>query len=120
MELIDEDDGLLILHQLFHDGLQALFKLSTVLRAGDDQGKIECQNPLFSEERRYVAISNALRKAFHDRSLSHARFADQHGIVLGAPAQNLNDALDFAFTSDQRIELVVHRSLRKVAGELAE
>ena len=41
VQLVDEDDGVLILHQLFHDGLEPLFKLAAVLGAGDDERKIE-------------------------------------------------------------------------------
>src|SRR5260370_11928341 len=41
VELVDEDDGVLIFHQLFHDGLEALFKLAAVLGAGDDEREVE-------------------------------------------------------------------------------
>ena len=37
VQFVNEDDRVLRLHQFFHDGLQALFKLATVLGAGDDQ-----------------------------------------------------------------------------------
>ena len=50
VQLIDEDDGVLVLHQLLHDGLQALFELSAVLGAGDDQREVERQNPLVGQE----------------------------------------------------------------------
>ena len=50
MQFIDEDDGVLRLHQLFHDGLQPLFELSTIFRSGDDQGEIESQNSLVGQE----------------------------------------------------------------------
>jgi hypothetical protein len=37
VQLIDKDDAVLALHQFFHDGLQALFKLSAILSSGHDQ-----------------------------------------------------------------------------------
>jgi photosynthetic reaction center cytochrome c subunit len=40
VQLIDEDDRVLILHQLLHDGLQSLFKLAAVLGSRDNQRKI--------------------------------------------------------------------------------
>src|SRR6202521_3041007 len=49
-KFVDEDDGILRLHQLFHDGLEALFKLSAILGASDDQRKIERQNAFIGEE----------------------------------------------------------------------
>ena len=93
VQLVDEDDGVLILHQLFHDGLQALFKLAAILGAGHDQRKVQRQDALVGEERRNFAIGDALRQAFDDGSLAYARLADQHWIVLGAAAENLNHAL---------------------------
>ena len=120
MQLVDEDDGILVLHQLLHDGLQALFELAAIFRAGDDQRKIESQNALVGQERRHFAVGDALRQAFDDGRLANAGLADQHRIVLGAAAENLHDALDFAFTADQRIELAVHGSLRQVARKLAQ
>ena len=66
------------------------------------------------------AVGDALRQAFYDGGLAHARFADQHRIVLGAAAQDLNHPLQFLIASDQRIELAVHGGLRQVAAELTQ
>ena len=120
VQLIDEDDGVLILHQLLHDGLQALFKLAAVLGARDDQRKIQRQDPLIGEERRHLAVGDALGQAFDDGGLAHAGLADQHRIVLGAAAQDLHHTLEFVVAADQRIEQAVHRGLGKVAAEFAQ
>ena len=50
VQFVDEDDGILRLHQLFHDGLEALFELAAILGAGDDQRKIESQNAFVGQE----------------------------------------------------------------------
>ena len=120
MQLVNKDDGILRLHQLLHDGLQPLFELATIFRSGDNQGKIERQNSLIGQERRNLAVGNALRQAFDDGRLAHAGLADQHRIVLGAAAQNLYHALEFAVAADQRIELAVHCRLGKIARKLAQ
>ena len=120
VQLVDEDDGVLILHQLLHDGLQALFELAAILGAGDDQRKIQRQNALVGEEGRHVAVGDALGQAFDDGGLADARLADQHRIVLGAAAQDLHHALELVVAADQRIEQAVHRGLRQIAAELAE
>ena len=109
-----------ILHQLFHDGLQPLFELAAILGAGDDQRKIERQNALVGQERRHVAVGDALRQAFDDGGFADARLADQHRIVLGAAAEDLDHALQFVIAPDQRIEQVVHGGLGQVAAELAQ
>ena len=108
MQLVYEYDGVLILHQLFHDGLEPLFKLPAVFCAGHDQGKIETEDFLVGEKAGNFAVGDALRKPFHDRRLADAGLADEHGIVLGAAAENLDDAFQFAIAAHQRIELSVH------------
>ena len=120
VQLIDEDDGVLVLHQLLHDGLEPLFELAAVLGAGDDQRKIQRQDALVGQERGHVAFGDALRQAFHDGGLADARLADQHRIVLGAAAQDLHHALQFVIAADQRIERVVHGGLGEVAAEFGQ
>src|SRR5215471_19108471 len=56
---------------------------------------------------RYL-VPATLSQTFHNSGLAHARLADQHWIVLGAAAQDLDDALDLAFAADQRVKLAVH------------
>ena len=120
MQLVDEDDGVLIFHQLFHDGLQALFKLAAILRPRDDQGQIQGQDALVGQERRHVAVGDPLGQAFDDGGLADARLADQHRIVLRAAAQDLDHALQLVVAADERIEQAVHGGLRQIAAELAE
>src|SRR6202790_5039829 len=120
VQFVDEHDGVLAFHQFLHDGFEALFELSAVFCAGDDERKVERKDALVGQEGRDIAIGDALRQTFHDRRLADTRLADQHRIVLRAAAENLNDALDFAFASDQRIEGAFGSRLRKVAAEFRE
>ena len=120
MQLVNEDDGVLRFHQLLHDCLQTFFELAAILGAGDNQREVEGQNALIREKGRYFAVRDALRQAFHDGRLAHARLSDEHGVVLGAATENLDDALQFAFAADQGIELRVHGGLGEVAGKFAE
>jgi hypothetical protein len=46
--------------------------------------------------------------------------ADQHRVVLRAPAEDLHDALELAGAPDHRIELLLAGELRQVATELVE
>ena len=120
VQLVDEDDGILRLHQFLHDGLEALFELAAILGAGDDQREIESEDALVGEERRNFAVGDALGQSFDDGSFADAGLADQHRIVLGAAAENLDDAIDFAFAADQRIELAVHGGLGQIARKFRE
>src|SRR5207244_1767147 len=61
-----------------------------------------------------------LRQGVHDRRLAHARFTDQHRIVLLAARQDFHHALDFLLPSDRRIERPFGRELRQVAAEMVQ
>src|SRR6266436_6787627 len=62
VQLVDEDDGVLALHQFFHDGFKALFELAAIFCAGDDEGQVERKDALVGKERRNVAFGSGLRE----------------------------------------------------------
>jgi hypothetical protein len=78
------------------------------------------ENALVGQERRHVAIGDLLRQAFDDGRLPHARLADQHRIILGAAAQDLNHTIQFAVAAHQRVEMAVGRGLGQVAAEFGK
>ena len=120
MELIDENHGVGIIDQLFHDGLQTLFELTAVFRARDDERQIQHQDALLREKRRDFSVNDPLRQPFHDSGLSNARVSDENRIVLRSAAQDLDHSVDFRIASDQRVQNPVHGGLRQVARKLAE
>src|SRR5439155_6897527 len=66
------------------------------------------------------AVDDELSEPFDDGGFAHTRFADENGVVLGAPGQNLHDPLDLALTPDDGVELLLASQLREVAAELVE
>ena len=121
VQLVDEQHDLAggVDHFLEH-GLQAILELAAVLRAGDERAHVERDDLLVLEAFRHVAADDALREAFDDRGLADAGFADQHGIVLGAARQHLDDAAHFFVAADHRIELALARQLGEVAAVLLQ
>src|SRR5438105_2935205 len=109
VQLVDEHDDVRVVGQLLHDRLEALFELTAVLRAGDDERDVEREDPLVGQEMRYVAVDDLLREPLDDCRLAYAWLADEHGIILGATAQYLLHALDLVLAADERIELIFHR-----------
>ena len=93
-------------------GLQPLFELAAIFRAGDQRAHIERQQPLFLQAFGHVAVDDALRQPLGDRRLADARLADQHRIVLRAARQHLDRAADLLVAADDRIELALARPLR--------
>ena len=120
VQLVDEHDDVRVLGQLLHDRLEALFELTAILRAGDDERDVERQNPLVGEEVRHVAVDDLLRQPFDDRRLADSRLADEHRVVLRAPAEDLLHPLELDVAPDQRIELGLHRRFGEIAAELGE
>jgi hypothetical protein len=94
VQLVDEHDDVRVLGELLHDRLEALFELTAILGAGDDQRDVEGEDALVGEEMRHVAVDDLLREPFDDGRLADTRLADEHGVVLGAAAEHLLDALE--------------------------
>ena len=120
VQLVDEHDDVRVLGQFLHDRLEALFELPAVLGAGDDQRDVQRENALVRQEVRHITVDDLLRQPFDDGRLADARLADEHGVVLGAAAEDLLDALELVLAAHQRIQLVLHRRLGEVAAELGE
>jgi hypothetical protein len=121
VQLVDEDDQLALgLLDLAEDGLQPLLELAAVLRAGEEGADVELPDALALQPLRHVARDDPLREALDNRRLADARVADQHGIVLRAARQDLNDAADLVVAADDRVELARLGELRQVAPELLE
>ena len=117
VHLVDEqDDAAFGGGHLLQHGLQPLLEFAAIFRAGDQRAEIEREQLLVLQALRHVAVDDAQRKPLDDRGLADAGFADQHGIVLGAPGQHLDGAPDLLVAADHRIELAVARRLGQVAG----
>ena len=93
------------LFDFLEDGLQTIFELAAIFRAGDHGAEIERDHALVLQALGHIACNDALRQTFDDGRLADARLADQHRIVFRAPRQDLDHAADFFIASDDRIEL---------------
>ncbi len=65
-------------------------------------------------------MRDALGEAFRDRCLADARLADEHGVVLGAPRENLDDSPDLFVASDDGVELAFPGQLGQIAAVLLQ
>src|SRR5260221_3226438 len=64
-----------------------------------------------------MASGDLWGEALHDGGLAHARLAEQHRVVLGAAAEDLDDPLDFVLPAADRVHLAFAGNLRQVASE---
>src|SRR5205814_2457118 len=120
MQLVDEEDDVAPLHDLLHHLLQALLELTAVLRARDERSEVERVDLLALQELGHLARGDAGGEALDDGGLADAGLADQHGVVLRAPREDLHHALDLGLAPDHGVELALGGELGQVAAELVE
>ena len=97
-------------------GLEAVFELAAILRAGQHRAEVERDDALVAQALRHVAGDDAARESFDDGGFANAGLANQHGIVLGAAAQHLDDAANLLVAADHRIELAAARQFGQILG----
>src|SRR6267142_4870207 len=118
VQLVDEHDVLPFSSgQLLQYRLEPLLEFTAELGPGDQRADVERDQMLVLERVGDVAVDDALCQPFDDRGLTHARLADQDGIVLGAAGQHLHHAADLFVATDDRIELALARDFRQITGE---
>ena len=121
MQLVDEQDDLALgVLDLLEDGLEALLELAAELGAGDQRAEVERDDPLVLEPLGHVAADDPLGEALDDGGLADARLADEDRVVLGPPAEHLDDPADLLVAADDRIELAGARLGGQVAAVLLE
>ena len=121
MQLVDEQNDLaLLLGEIREHGLQAFLELAAKLGARDQRAHVEGQDALAAQPFRHLVIDDALRQPLDDGRLAHARLADQHGVVLGSPLQDLDRSPDLVIAADDRVELALFGPFGQVDRVLLE
>ena len=115
VQLVNEEHDLALgCLDLLEHRLQPFLELAPILGPGDQRPQVQPHDPPPAQRLRHIAAHDPLRQPFDDGRLTNPRIADQHGIVLRAPRQHLDDAPDFVVAADDRIELARLRRLREV------
>ena len=120
VDFVHEQDRARFLLDLLDDRLQALFEVAAVLGAGHKRAQVERIDGGVLQDLGHLALDDAPGQALGQRGLAHAGFADVERVVLAAPAQHLDGALDFVVAADQRVDLALAGQFVEVGGELLE
>ena len=94
MDLVNEQDHIGRLLDLPEDSLDAVLELAPELGSGHESAHVKCNNARASQVVGNIALDNALCQALNDGCLADAGLANQHGVVLGAAAEDADDAPD--------------------------
>ena len=116
VQLVNEEDDVPRAPDLVHDGLDALLELAAVFRARDHERQVEHDDPPVAQELRHVAADDGLGESLDDGGLADAGLAEQHGVVLGAAAEDGHHALDLLLAADDRVELLLAAPARSGRG----
>ena len=120
MELVDEQDQVRVVLRLVDDGLETLFEVAAVFRARDDGRDVQGEDLLLRQGGGDLARGDTEGDTLDDGGFADAGVADEHRVVLLAPAENLDDPGDLHVPADDRIELPLAGRLRQVMTELAD
>ena len=121
MQLVDEEHHLALgLLHLLDDTLEALLELAAVLGSRHQGAHVQGHDPQALQALGHVALVDALGQALHDGGLAHARFTDEHRVVLGAPREHLQHPADFLVPADDGVELSRSSQGRVVLGVLLQ
>ncbi len=99
------------------DLAKALFDLAAKLRTRHEKPGLELEDAELREALGHVARGDAHRERPDDRGLANARLADQKGVVLLPPLEDLEEAADLHVAPDDRVEAAAPRALDEVVGE---
>ncbi len=120
MQLVDEQDHIGILSDLFEHLLDALLKLAAEHRASDHTAHTDRDDARVAQGRGHIALGDPAGDALDDGGLANAWLANQHGIVLLAAAQHRQHAAYLTITPGGGVELAIARLGGQVATELIE
>ena len=105
MDLVDHQDDIPLLSDLFNQALHPALKLSAELRPRHQRGQIQQENLLVLELIGHIPHGNPLGQALGDRRLADTGFADEAGVVLLPAVQNLDHAFEFFLSADHGVQL---------------
>jgi len=104
MNLVYKHNDISRLDYLAGDFFQPLFKLAPVLGSRHNRPHVKGEEALAGKGFRRVFRNQKLRKPFDNGGFAHPGFADQYGVVFGAPRENTHDAFHLVLSADDRVK----------------
>ena len=104
MDFVDEEDRLRPGGERLDHRLEALLEIAAEARAGEQRAGVEREDFRLLQRPLHIVGEQPRGEAFGHGGLADAGLADEHRIVLAAPAQDFDRALQLVGAADQRIE----------------
>ena len=105
--------------RLAHLGQQAadaVLELAPQLGPGDQRADVQAEDALVGQPAGHVAVGDADGQPLDHRRLAHAGIADEDGVVLAPPPEDLQHPAGLGVAADDGIHLARRRLRRQIAG----
>ena len=120
MQFVDKHDYVALLANKVYGAFKFLFQRSAVFGARNQRSHIQRKYRFALQKLRHVAFHDGAGKPFDHGAFAYARLADEHGIVFGLSAQNLNNPLDFFLSADDGIQLVFAGAFGQIYSQITK
>ena len=120
VQLIDEKKDIFIFRDLADHIFNPLLEFAAVFCPRNHAGQIEHDQLLSLHGVRHITRCHSLGQSLHDGCLADAGLADQAGVILCSPRNDLHDAENLAVSSDHRIQPSLRRKLCEVTAVLVQ
>ena len=117
VKLVDEKDDVFDFANFIHHGLDPLFELTPILSTRHHECQIKGHHFLVPKNFGNIASCNFLGQPFNNRGLTNTRFPNKHRVIFSPATENLNHALDFRSTPNNRIQLTGFCEFGQIATE---
>ncbi len=118
VDLVDEQDVVLRLHDLVDHVLKALFELTAVFGAGHQRSHVQRPDLLVAQDLGHRSVGDELSEPLGNGSLANTRVAQDERVVLLAACQHLHNTLYLGVAANDRIQLALLGRLGEVAAVL--
>lgn len=120
MDFVDKENDVPVLHHGVREIFQPLLEIAAVSRPREHPRDIHRKHRLVEQLLGHVPVHDQLGEPLRDRAFAHARFADEHGIVLGPAGEHLNDLLYLLFPADDGVNLSLSRPFGHIYAVLQQ
>ena len=94
--------------------------MSPILGAGHERTQIQGNHATVEQVVRHLGADDPLSQTLDDRRLADARLTDEHRIVLGPAAEDLEHSFDLVAPTDDGIERALLGHARQVPPKFIE
>ena len=115
MQFIDkQNDFPFALSDFFQNSFQTFLEFTTVFCTGYQCTHIQSKNRFIFQTFRYIATDDSLCQSFYGCRFTYTWFTDQYRIVFCLSGKNTNHISNLAVTADDRIQLLISRTLYQI------